>query len=171
MPIYRLSGIDGSPSTELVEQKVINRILMKRYSLIEEIKQDSNQVFGIVVGTVVVNQYMQLLQKLKEVLSRANKKSYEMLIGKLNEPKLKNLSVVDMHILVSCRETSFIDSREFMTNIVTPHEVFMALLPSLFPWESKIITDWRVLLQRFSGQELTVEKIEQDLEGFSMTKE
>ena len=122
------------------------------------------------VGTVVVNQYMQLIQKLKEVLSRANKKSYEMLIGKLNEPKLKNLSVVDMHILVSCRETSFTDSIEFMTNIATPHEVFMALLPSLFPWECKIITDWRVLLSRFSDQEINAEKIEQDLEEFTLTQ-
>ena len=122
---------------------------MQRYKYIEEVKQDEAQVFGIVVGTVVVNQYLELINKIKDVLKRANKKCYEVLIGKMNEPKLKNLAIVDIYVLVGCRETSLIDSREFMTTVITPHELFMALIPSAFPWECRVITDFRVLLQRF----------------------
>ena len=58
MPIFRICSAETTPNTEPVEKKVINRVLMKRYKNIEEIKQDTTQVFGIVVGTVVVNQYM-----------------------------------------------------------------------------------------------------------------
>jgi len=103
-----------------------------------------------VIGTVVVNEYLTLINKLKEVISRAGKKPYEILVGKLNEPKLKNLSIVDLYCLVSCRETSLVDPREFMATVVTPHEVFMALMRSRFPWQCKIITDFRLLLPSFA---------------------
>ena len=89
---------------------------------------------------------MELIDKIKAVLQRANKKCYEILVGKLNEPKLKNLAIVDMYIVVGCRETSLIDSKEFMAKVITPHELFMALIPSVFPWECKVITDFRVVL-------------------------
>lgn len=91
-------------------------------------------MIGIVVGTVVVNEYMTLINKLKEIIAKSGKKPYEMLVGKLNEPKLKNLAIVDLYVLVSCRETSLVDSREFMATVVTPHEVLMALMPNRFPW-------------------------------------
>ena len=60
-------------------------------------------------------------------MDSANKKCYEVLVGKLNEPKLKNLAVVDMYVYVGCRETSLIDKTDFLMPVVTPHEVFMAL--------------------------------------------
>ena len=145
---------------------------MQRYKLIEEVKQDDAQVFGIVVGTVVVNQYMDLISRIKDVLTRSNKKCYEVLIGKLNEPKLKNLAIVDMYVLVGCRETSLIDSKEFMARVVTPHELFMALIPSVFPWECKIITDFRVLLQRFEQDKVQLEeKADADLEEYKLSTE
>ena len=100
------------------------------------------------MGTVVVDRYIALINKLKEVISAAGKKPYEMLIGKLNEPKLKNLAVVDMYVLVGCKETSIIDSKEFYASVLTPHEVFMALMPAKFPWESRIVTDFTELMNR-----------------------
>ena len=94
-----------------------------------------------------MNEYLALINKLKEVITKAGKKPYEILVGKLNEPKLKNLTIVDLYVFVSCRETSLIDSREFMATVVTPHELFMALMPSRFPWTCKVITDFRLLLR------------------------
>ena len=92
-----------------------------------------------------------MINRLKEVIVRAGKKPYEILVGKLNEPKLKNLSIVDLYCLVSCRETSLVDPREFMATVVTPHEVFMALMPSRFPWTCKVQTDFRIVLQEFAN--------------------
>jgi len=76
------------------------------------------------------------------VVLAAGKKCYEVLVGKLNEPKLKNLPTIDLYVYVGCRETSLISSKEFMMPVATPHELLMALLPGLFPWQSKITTDF-----------------------------
>jgi len=76
------------------------------------------------------------------VVLAVGKKCYEVLVGKLNEPKLKNLPTIDLYVYVGCRETSLISSKEFMMPVATPHELLMALLPDLFPWQSKIITDF-----------------------------
>ena len=89
---------------------------------------------------------MTLINKLKEVILKHGKKPYEILVGKLNEPKLRNLAIVDLYVLVSCPETSLIDSKEFMATVVTPHELLMALMPVRFPWQCKIITDFTILL-------------------------
>lgn len=118
-----------------------------------QVQDEDTQIIGIVVGTVVVNEYLTLINKLKEVITRAGKKPYEMLVGKLNEPKLKNLAIVDLYCLVSCRETSLVDPREFMAKIVTPHEIFMALIPKKFPWTCKVQTDFRLLLREFERED------------------
>ena len=102
--------------------------------MVSQIQQDDTKVIGIVVGTVVVNEYLTLINRLKEAITKAGKKPYEILVGKLNEPKLKNIAMVDLYCLVSCRETSMIGPREFMATVVTPHELLMALIPSKFPW-------------------------------------
>lgn len=81
------------------------------------------------VGTVVVSQYSEIINYLKQVISNSGKKCYEVLVGKLNEPKLKNLPTIDLYVYVGCRETSLISSKEFMMPVATPHECFMALLP------------------------------------------
>ena len=80
---------------------------------------------------------------MKGVIQRAGKKCYEVLVGKLNEPKLKNLPNIDLYVYVGCRETSLISSKEFYMTIATPHELLMALLPGTFEWQSKINTDFQ----------------------------
>ena len=81
------------------------------------------------VGTVVVSQYAEIINHLKSTITQAGKKCYEVLVGKLNEPKLKNLPTIDLYVYVGCRETSLISSKEFMMPVTTPHELFLALLP------------------------------------------
>ncbi len=103
----------------------------------------------------MVSDYAEIIEKLKEVITASGKKCYEVLVGKLNEPKLKNLPSIEMYVYVGCRETSLISSREFMMPICTPHELLMALLPDLFPWQSKIITDFQLLLPVLRRQELS----------------
>ena len=63
---------------------------MQRYNLIEKVKSDATQVIGILIGSVVVDNYMQIINAIKLTAVKAGKKYYEVLIGKLNEPKLKN---------------------------------------------------------------------------------
>jgi diphthamide biosynthesis enzyme Dph1/Dph2-like protein len=63
---------------------------MQRYNLIEKVKAETTQVIGILIGSVVVDHYMEIINAIKVTAVKAGKKYYEVLIGKLNEPKLKN---------------------------------------------------------------------------------
>ena len=58
--------------------------------MIEKVRNEDTQVIGILIGSVVVDNYMQLINAIKYSCAKACKKYYEVLIGKLNEPKLKN---------------------------------------------------------------------------------
>ena len=74
----------------------VNRLLMQRYANIERVREAS--IIGILIGTVVVDNYMELINTLKMALAKNAKKYYEVLIGKLNEPKLKNFQFVRYHV-------------------------------------------------------------------------
>lgn len=63
---------------------------MQRYNLVEKVRSDASQVIGILIGSVAVDNYMQMINAIKVTAAKAGKKYYEVLIGKLNEPKLKN---------------------------------------------------------------------------------
>jgi diphthamide biosynthesis protein 2 len=65
---------------------------MQRYALIEQVKDAS--VIGILVGSVVVDNYMEMIKYLKMSILSAGKKYYEVLIGKINEAKLRNFNYV-----------------------------------------------------------------------------
>lgn len=39
-------------------------------------------------------------------------------------------------------------------SVVTPHEFFMALEPELFPWESRVITDFNRLLPKLQERKI-----------------
>jgi diphthamide biosynthesis enzyme Dph1/Dph2-like protein len=63
---------------------------MQRYNLVDKLRSDATQVIGILIGSVAVDNYMQMINAIKVTAAKAGKKYYEVLIGKLNEPKLKN---------------------------------------------------------------------------------
>ena len=63
---------------------------MQRYNLVEKVRSDATQVIGILIGSVAVDNYIQMINAIKVTAAKAGKKYYEVLIGKLNEPKLKN---------------------------------------------------------------------------------
>jgi diphthamide biosynthesis protein 2 len=67
---------------------------MQRYAQIEKVKSEQTQVVGILIGSVVVENYLALINRIKVTAAKAGKKYYEVLIGKLNEPKLKNFQFV-----------------------------------------------------------------------------
>ncbi len=70
-----------------------------------------------------------------------------MLIGKINEPKLKNFQFIDMYIIIACPEMSIVTFKKWNIHVVTPHEALMALDPDSYPWSSQILTDYNLLLK------------------------
>ncbi|XP_026217355.1 2-(3-amino-3-carboxypropyl)histidine synthase subunit 2 [Anabas testudineus] len=125
------------------ESVSINRVLMKRYYAIERAKDAS--VVGILVGTLGVADYLAILQRLKEIIRRAGKKSYTFAMGKLNVPKLANFLEIDIFVLIACPENSLLDSGEFYKPVVTPFEMEVACNKNR-GWSEEYVTDFRHLL-------------------------
>lgn len=65
---------------------------MQRYNNVEKVR--NAEIIGILIGTVAVDNYMNIINNLKMSIAKSGKKYYEVLIGKLNEPKLKNFQIV-----------------------------------------------------------------------------
>ncbi|GAB1610308.1 2-3-amino-3-carboxypropylhistidine synthase subunit 2-like, partial [Argonauta hians] len=138
-PLYSYNAL----SKEIRQETLSNKRLMKRYYMIERIK-DAN-IIGIVVGTLGVTDYLQCLHSMESIIKKAGKKSYTFVVGKLNIAKLSNFLEIDIFVLVACSENSLVDSKEFFKPIVTPFEVEMAL-NSAREWTGDYYTDFRQLL-------------------------
>ncbi|XP_074477247.1 2-(3-amino-3-carboxypropyl)histidine synthase subunit 2 [Sebastes fasciatus] len=134
---------DPVKMTGRTESVSINRALMKRYYAIERAKDA--KVVGILVGTLGVVDYLDIIQQLKETIRGAGKKSYMFAMGKLNVPKLANFLEIDIFVLVACPENSLLDSREFFKPVVTPFEMEVACNKKR-EWSEEYVTDFRHLL-------------------------
>lgn len=93
---------------------------------------------------------MEIINALKRSIIKQGKKFYEVLIGKINEPKLRNFQFIDLYAIIACPEMTVIEYKKFNMHVVSPHEVFMALEPEAFPWESKITTHFNKLLEKLN---------------------
>lgn len=105
---------------------------MKRYANVERVKDA--EIIGILIGTVVCDNYMNMINFLKRAILQSGKKFYEVLVGKINEPKLRNFQFVDLYIIISCPQMALIDFKMFNTHVVSPHEALLALRPDEFQW-------------------------------------
>ena len=134
-----------SPSIKVLrkEDMNVNKYLMKRYYLIEKAKDA--EIVGIMMGTLGVARYKEMVSRLKKVLKLAGKKCYTFVVGKVNPAKLANFMEIDIFVLVACPENSLIDSKEFYKPIVTPYEMEIACLKSR-TWTGDYVTDFRDLL-------------------------
>lgn len=101
------------------------KALMRRYHAIAQV--ESVEIIGILVGTLAVSRYQDMILGLTSLISRVGKKAYVFVVGKINVPKLANYAEIDAFVLVACPEHSLLDSREFYKPIVTPIELFQAL--------------------------------------------
>eukprot|EP01117_Protostelium_nocturnum_P013073 TRINITY_DN4852_c2_g1_i1.p1 TRINITY_DN4852_c2_g1~~TRINITY_DN4852_c2_g1_i1.p1 ORF type:complete len:429 (-),score=115.88 TRINITY_DN4852_c2_g1_i1:107-1393(-) len=135
-----------SPTTLVFRQENINvnRALMKRYYLVQQAKDA--EVIGIVVGTLGVGRYMDMIEYLKKVIRDCGKQYYTFIVGKLNVAKLANFQEIDIFVLVACPENSLIDSKDFYKPIITPFELEVALLSGR-EWTGRYITDFSKLLE------------------------
>lgn len=121
----------------------VNRLLMKRFYMVEKAKDAS--IVGIVVGTLGVENYLAVIDRLKTLIKKAGKKSYTFVVGKLNVPKLANFLEVDVYVLVACPENTLLDSSEFYKPVVSVYEMEIACNTER-EWTGDYHTDFRDLL-------------------------
>lgn len=114
-PVEHCLETDVSPKT---------RILKRRYYLVEKAK-DAN-IVGILVGTLGVAGYLNMIHQMKQLVSKAGKKAYTLVVGKPNPAKLANFPECDVFVYVSCAQTALLDSKEFLAPVITPFEAMLA---------------------------------------------
>ena len=109
----------------------VNRLYKRRHYLIHLARE--TKVFGILVATVTVSRYMDMLQRVKQWLNNHHRSHYVIYVGKLNVAKLANFSEVDMFVMIGCGHSmDFIVTtggmqQQYLKPIITPFELHMAL--------------------------------------------
>ena len=67
-----------------------SRFMMQRYNLVEKAKE--SKVIGLIMGTLSAKTSNATVDMLKRIIRAKNKKPYQLLIGKINEAKLRNFA-------------------------------------------------------------------------------
>ncbi|KAG8677998.1 Diphthamide biosynthesis protein 2, partial [Ceratobasidium sp. 395] len=133
--------ISYDPQARTVRRETgsVNKLLMRRYAIIQ--KARDSDVFGILVGTLGVASYIPLMAHLRQILAKAQKKSYTISVGKLNPAKLANFMEIECFVLVACPENS-----EFYRPIITPFELEIALGEDR-SWTGEYVLDFDRILK------------------------
>ena len=121
------------------------QLLRRRYALLTRLS--TVPIFGILINTLSVSNYMAALQHCENLISHAGKKSYVFVVGKLNAAKIANFSEIGGWVVVGCWESSLVESKEFFSPIITPFELEVALKGDAERlWDGRWIGDFGALL-------------------------
>ena len=99
--------------------------LRKRYALLTSVTTAS--IFGILINTLSVKNYMHIVEHVKSQIQAAGKKSYVFVVGKINAAKVANFDEVGAWVVVGCWESSLVESKDFWKPVLTPFELELAL--------------------------------------------
>ncbi|KAK0654294.1 Diphthamide biosynthesis protein 2 [Lasiodiplodia hormozganensis] len=99
--------------------------LRRRYALLTRLSVEP--VFGILINTLSVKNYLHIVDHVKEMIAAAGKKSYTFVVGKINAAKVANFSEVGGWVVIGCWESSLIESKDFWKPIITPFELQLTL--------------------------------------------
>jgi diphthamide biosynthesis protein 2 len=99
--------------------------LRRRYALLTSLS--TTPVFGILINTLSVKNYMHILAHVQKQITAAGKKYYTFVVGKVNAAKVANFSEVGGWVVIGCWESSLIESKEFWRPMITPWELGIAL--------------------------------------------
>lgn len=87
-------------------------------------------IIGILVNTLSVANYLSSIDALRKQIAAAGKKSYTIVVGKLNPAKLANFSEIEGWVVVGCWESSLVEEdANFFQPVLTPFELEVALMP------------------------------------------
>ncbi|KAF5281697.1 hypothetical protein FQA39_LY17718 [Lamprigera yunnana] len=149
-------------------------VLKRRYFLIEKIKDSST--FGIIIGTVAVRNYLNVIERMKKLIRAHGKKYYVISVGKPTIAKLANFAEIEMYIVISCSMNEIYDSREFYKPIVTPYDMEVALNPhwteSQFSYDyNTYLSDSEITKEDVQGLQTDVSLITGKLRGINVVEE
>jgi len=116
-----------------MEANSVNRIFYKRFNLIEKVKE--SETFGIIVGSLSIENLNDLLEEVKNTLKLKEKKYYQLLLGKITEEKLANfVEYIDCFVLIACPFSDFYNNKSNGIPLVNSLDVKIAFDPK-YEWE------------------------------------
>lgn len=141
--VYSTSrGATPSTSTSSLLESSTKALLRRRYASVTSLT--TVPIWGILINTLSVKNYLSILSHIQQIISAAGKKSYLFVVGKLNPAKIANFSEIGGWVVIGCWESSLVDSKEFYRPIITPFELELALQTD----ESRVWTGaWRADFQ------------------------
>ncbi|KAL9127428.1 MAG: hypothetical protein Q9217_003697 [Psora testacea] len=121
------------------------RSLNRRYALLTSVNTVS--IFGILINTLSVKNYLNMVDHVKNQISASGKKSYTFVVGKLNAAKVANFDEIGAWIVIGCWESSLIDSKDFWKPVITPFELEVLLTEdNKRVWNGDWNSDYQTLL-------------------------
>ncbi|KAK2741242.1 Diphthamide biosynthesis protein 2 [Myotisia sp. PD_48] len=99
--------------------------LRRRYAILTSLS--TAPVFGILVNTLSVKNYLHMVQHVQKRIAEAGKKSYLFVVGKLNMAKVANFSEIEGWVVIGCWESSLVESKDFWRPVITPYELEITL--------------------------------------------
>lgn len=168
----------SSPLASKMQRSLTALSLRRRYALLTSLSSAS--VFGILVNTLSVKNYLSIVEHVKQRIKAAGKSSYTFVIGKINAAKIANFSEIDGWVVIGCWESSLFESKDFWKPILTPFELDLALQKDEDRiWTGNWIGDFQSLLDEPDKSSylhnkdddllqagLADERSDSDLEGF-----
>ncbi|KAI1160023.1 putative diphthamide synthesis protein-domain-containing protein [Nemania serpens] len=124
----RIYPAPSSPNTTTAsppDPSTTPSMLRRRYALVLRLVTAS--IIGILVNTLSVKNYMSTISALREQIAAAGKKSYTIVVGKLNAAKLANFAEIDGWVVVGCWESGLVDQDGLFKPVITPFELSLAL--------------------------------------------
>lgn len=124
--LHVLSTPSSSPS---IENTTIRAGSMLRRRFAKVLTLATAGVIGILVNTLSVSNYLTSIDILRRKIDKAGKKSYTIVVGKLNPAKLANFSEIEGWVVVGCWESGLIENEDdYWRPVITPFELEVTLM-------------------------------------------
>ncbi|KAI0400122.1 putative diphthamide synthesis protein-domain-containing protein [Xylaria palmicola] len=123
--IYPTPSSPYTTTASLPDPSATPAMLRRRYALVLRLATAS--IIGILVNTLSVKNYMSTISTLRGQIAAAGKKSYTVVVGKLNAAKLANFAEMDGWVVVGCWESGLVDQDGLFKPVITPFELGLAL--------------------------------------------
>ena len=149
--VHSIHTYDTTTTPPTCNQETTSVLLRRRYALLSHAR--SANVIGILVNTLNVKNYLPVISMLKRQIRDAGRKSYLVVVGKVNVEKVANFAEVEVWVGVGCWEQGIVgggeegSGRGFFRGVVTPFEIGIALSEKDgWGWTGRWVSDFETLL-------------------------
>ncbi|EGE82419.1 diphthamide biosynthesis protein Dph2 [Blastomyces dermatitidis ATCC 18188] len=119
--------------------------LRRRYAILTSLS--TVPIFGVLINTLSVKNYLHIVEHVKAQIAAAGKKSYIFVVGKLNAAKVANFSEIGGWVVIGCWESSLVDSSDFWKPVITPFELELTLKSDMDRvWTGEWQSDYQAIL-------------------------